>query len=104
MSIEWTVLGTFGQLLLAVLLFMLVAFSGGGLANGHRLGRAAMKVLDASLFVLPGTCVLSTLIVWYLQWAGGGTDSYGWFALPLAATALYFAFFQALIRRLGRAR
>lgn len=104
MSIGWTVVGTLGQLILAGLLFMLVAFSAGGLVSGQQFRRAHMRILDISLFALPGSCALGTLIVWYLHWAGAGVRSYGWFALPLAVTALYLVYFKALISQLARAR
>lgn len=104
MSMGWTLLGTFGQLILGYLLFMLVAFSAGGLANGNQFRPAQMKVLDLSLFVLPGACALSAVIVLCLQWAGGSARSYGWYLLPLVATALYFAYFSALVRSVRRGR
>jgi hypothetical protein len=63
MSILWTRLGRFGQLILAHVLFMLVAFSGGGLVSNGRVRRAQVKTLDLSLFVLPGACALSAVIV-----------------------------------------
>ena len=102
MSIGWTLLGTFGQLMLGYLLFMLVAFSAGGLVSGNQFRRAQVKVLDLSLFVLPGACGLSALIVLYLQWVGGSARSYGWYVLPLIATALYFVYFSVLVRQLRR--
>ena len=70
MSIGWTLLCTFGQLMLAYVLFMLVVFSAGGVVKGGPFRPAQMKILDASMFVLPGTCGLSAIIVWYLHWAG----------------------------------
>ena len=102
MSIGWTLLGTFGQLMLAYFLFMLVAFSAGGLVNGGRFRRIQVKILDLSLFVLPGTCALSAVIVLYLHWRGGSALSYGWHALPLVATVLYLAYLHTLIHRSRR--
>jgi hypothetical protein len=102
MPIGWTVLGTLGQLMLAHVLFMLVAFSAGGLANGGQFRRVQMKILDLSLFALPGSCVLSAAIVLYLHWRGGSALSYGWHGLPLAATALYLTYLHLLIRQSRR--
>lgn len=99
MTFGWTLLGTFGQLLLAYLLFMLVAFSGGGLANGQSLRPGQLKVLDLSIFALPGACGLSVLIVLCLQISGGGGWSYAWYALPLLATVLYLGYLRILIGR-----
>lgn len=102
MTMGWTLLGTLGQLTLGYVLFMLVAFSAGGLATGNQLRPTQMKVLDLSLFALPGACALSAVIVLGLHWAGGSARSYGWYLLPLSATAWYFAYFNALVRQMRR--
>jgi TRAP-type C4-dicarboxylate transport system permease small subunit len=102
MSILWTRLGRFGQLILAHVLFMLVAFSGGGLVSNGRVRRAQVKTLDLSLFVLPGACALSAVIVLCLHGWGGSARSYCWYALPLIMAVLYFAYFQSLVRQVRR--
>ena len=99
MSFGWTLAGTILQLMLANFLFMLVAFSGGGLANGGALGKRPLGVLNLSLFLLPASCVLSACIVIFLHWRGGGAMSYAWYALPLVATVFYVAYVTALSRR-----
>ncbi|WEN15065.1 hypothetical protein PY254_17840 [Rhodanobacter sp. AS-Z3] len=104
MSIGWTLLGTFGQLVLAYLLFMLVAFSGGGLASNSRVSPAQMQLLDWSLFALPGSCALSAAIVSGLHWAGGSARCYGWYALPLAAAVPYFSYLSMLTRQIRNRR
>ena len=83
---------------------MLVAFSAGGLVNGARFRRLQVKILDLSLFVLPGACALSTVIVLYLHWNGASARSYWWHALPLAALALYLAYFRILVHQSRRER
>jgi hypothetical protein len=92
MSFGWTVVGTFAQLMLAIFLFMLVVFSAGGLANGASLGRFQLGILNLSIYLLPALCILSAIIVAYLQWRGGGAWSYGWYAMPLVATVLYLGY------------
>lgn len=104
MSVGWTLLGTFGQLMLGYLLFMLVAFSAGGLVSGNQFRRVQMKVLDLSLLVLPGACGLSAVIVLCLHWLGGSALSYWWYAMPLIAATLYVVYFSALVRQLRRGR
>ncbi len=99
MSFGWTLAGTILQLMLANFLFMLVAFSGGGLASGGSLGKRRLGVLNLSLFLLPGLCVLSACIVIFLHWRGGGAISYAWYALPLVATAFYVVYVTVLSRR-----
>jgi hypothetical protein len=98
MSWGWTLLGMFGQLLLAYLLFMLVAFSGGGMASGRSLRPRQLRVLNLSIFVLPGACLCSALIVLGLQVCGGGAGAYAWHALPLVATVLYLGYLRWLVR------
>ena len=99
MSIVWTLPGTFGQLMLAVCLFMLVAFSAGGLVNGGDFRPAQVRVLDLSALVLPGTCLWSAAIVLVRHWQGAGAQSYAWYALPLGATALYLIYFSFLVHQ-----
>jgi len=102
MTFGWTLAGTIAQLLLAGLLFMLVVFSAGGMANRLALGKAQLAILNLSMFVLPAVCVLSGGIVLYLHTHGGGVCSYGWYLTPLASTSLYLLYAAAL-RRHGRA-
>ncbi|GLQ90248.1 hypothetical protein [Dyella flagellata] len=92
MSFGWTLAGTITQLMLALFLFMLVVFSAGGLANGASLGKLQMGILNLSIYLLPALCVLSALIVLYLQWHGGSAMSYWWYTMPLVATVLYLAY------------
>lgn len=66
MSLGWVITGTLGQLVLGVFLFMLVAFSGGGIANGNTVRKFQLGVLDFSMPVLPISCALSAGIVLYL--------------------------------------
>lgn len=104
MSWGWTLLGTFGELMLAYVLFMLVAFAGGGIANGEALSPGKLKMLDLSMFALPGACVLSALLVLCLHGCGGSVRSYAWYALPLAVTAAYLGYLGLLARQARRDR
>ena len=92
MTLGWTLAGTAAQLVLALLLFMMVVFSAGGIANGIVLGRVQMAIFNLCVYVLPATCVLSAGIVVYLHLRGGGVSSYGWYAMPFGAVALYLAY------------
>jgi len=98
MSFGWTLAGTILQLMLANFLFMLVAFSGGGLASGNSLGKRRIGILNLSLFLLPALCALSACIVIWLHWRGGAI-SYAWYALPLVATVFYVGYVTALGQR-----
>jgi hypothetical protein len=103
MSFGWTLLGTIAQLMLAPFLFMFVAFSAGGIANGASLDKLQLGLLNLSMFLLPALCVLSALIVMYLQRHGGGVLSYWWYTMPLAATALYLVYAIILGRYVAHA-
>ncbi|KRB37476.1 hypothetical protein ASD82_12605 [Rhodanobacter sp. Root179] len=74
----------------------------GGLATGGQFRWVQMKIQDLSLFVLPGSCLPSAMIVLYLRWCGDSASSYGWYGLPLAATALCLAYLNFLVRQSRR--
>jgi hypothetical protein len=103
MSFGWTLAGTIAQLMLALFLFMVVVFSAGGIANGTSLDKFQLGVLNLSMYLLPALCVLSALVVVYLQWRGGGAMSYWWYAMPLVATMLYLVYAVILSRLVARA-
>ncbi len=104
MSFGWTLAGTIAQLMLGYFLFMLVAFSAGGVVNGGTLSRQQLCVLDLSIYLLPALCVLSAAIVIYLHRHGGHTVSYGWYGMPLMATAMYLRYVIVLSRGSDRNR
>jgi hypothetical protein len=99
MSLPWIILGTIAQLMLALFLFMLVVFSGGGLVTGNKFSKIQMDILNLSMFVLPGACIVSVVVVWMLYWHGAGVSAYWWYALPLAATGAYLAYAISLGRQ-----
>jgi hypothetical protein len=103
MSFGWTVVGTIAQLMLALFLFMLVVFSASGIANAASLGKFQLGILNVSMYVLPALCVVSALIVLYLQRHGGGVVSYWWYTMPLAATGLYLVYAIVLGRYAAQA-
>jgi hypothetical protein len=57
-----------------------------------------LRLLNLSIFVLPGACLCSALIVLVLQLSGAGAGAYAWHALPLVATALYLGYLRWLVR------
>ncbi len=74
MSLIWVVLGTIFQIFLFNFVAMVVAFSAGGIVNGHSLSRVQMFILDLSLYLLPILCVVSAGIVIYQYNIGGSTN------------------------------
>ena len=98
MTLLWIIIGTFLQLCFAYFLFMLAAFSGGGIANGNSLKPFQMAILNFSLYALPGLCVLSAGIVIVLYRQDAGASAYWWYAMPVIATVVYFKY----VTRLGK--
>lgn len=89
MSLSWVILGTFFQLGLALFLFMLAAFAGGGIANGRSLSELQSKILDLSLYCLPGLSLVSAGIIVYQYTQGGTIDSYWWHGMPVVGAIVY---------------
>jgi len=92
MSLGWVIVGSFIQLGLAGFLMMLAIFAGGGLANGRSLTKTQTKILDASIFALPGISLLSGAIVIFQYANDGSAISYWWHALPIVAASLYVSY------------
>lgn len=98
MSLGWVIAGTIAQAMLAMWLFMLAVFAGGGMANGNNLSPFVMRLLDLAMLALPGSSVVSACVVIYLYNKGAGPSSYWWYALPVAAVGLYFLFMSNIKR------
>jgi hypothetical protein len=92
MTVGWTLAGSLAQLMLALFLFMMVVFSAAGIGNGVVLGKLQLAIFNLWVFVLPALCVVSAGVVVYLHMHGAGASSYWWYAMPLAAAAVYFAY------------
>lgn len=92
MSLLWVILGTIAQLMLAVFLFMVVAFSAGDIFNNDSLNKLQMTILNMSLFVLPGICILSAGMVIYYYIVGGSSTVYWWNIVPVISAALYLIY------------
>lgn len=96
MSLPWVIMGTFIQVVLAIFLFVLVAFSAGGIDNLKQPGRLRATILDVSLYVLPVLCLVSAAIVIYEYTTGGSTASYWWYCLPGAVALIYAVYARRL--------
>lgn len=96
MAITWVIIGSIGQLMVAMFLFMLVAFSAGGIANGNSLSKRQMSVLNLSIYALPATCLLSAGIVIYFYCTGASVIAFWWHLLPLGATVAYLLFVSTI--------
>jgi len=89
MSFIWTLLGTIGQLALAGFLFVYVGFSGASIADRHNPGPLVLSLLDASIYVVPGVCVVSAALVIYLHHPGASAAAYAWYLPPVLLGAAY---------------
>jgi hypothetical protein len=89
MALGWVIAGSIGQVLLSYFLFMLVAFSAGGMDRSVELRRISQAILSLSLYVLPASALLSAVIVICLYSRGASVSAFGWYALPLVAAACY---------------
>jgi hypothetical protein len=99
MSLGWVVAGTFAQGMLGMWLFMLVAFSGGSIANGQSLTKSQSLFLDLAILALPASCAVSAIAVIYLFITDAGALSYAWYAMPVALAAAYWVYAMHLLPR-----
>ena len=96
MSLGWVIAGSIFQFMSAYIMFLLAVFAGGAAANNHVLSAFQLRVLDWSLYLLPGLCVASGLLVIILYISGRGGWSYVWHLLPALALIIYLVYLQSL--------
>lgn len=92
MSLGWIIAGTIAELYLCFFLFMGVVFSACSFGGSRRWGRVHSAILNGCIYGLPATPVVSAGVVMYLYRHGAGAASYGWYAMPLAAMAVYLVY------------
>lgn len=102
MSLFWVVVSVVAQLSLAMMLFLLVGFSGGGIANQDNVSKSVILVLDVSLYVLPLLCFVSAGLIVHGYMSGASARTYWWHLLPLPAALAYLAFAISLSGSSGR--
>ncbi len=102
MSFFGVVLSVIVQLALAFMLFLLVAVSGAGIANGAKLDKTRLLVLDASLYLLPLLCLVSAWLIVQGYRAGASAHTYWWHLLPIPAAVAYLVFALSLSSSSGR--
>ncbi len=96
MSLTWVIVGSVVQLMLSLFVFMVVAFSAGGVANGNNLNRIQVGILNLSIYVLPALCLLSAGIVIFCYKTGGSAYSYWWYTAPVILTLAYLFYANSL--------
>lgn len=102
MSFFWVVVSVIFQLGLAFMLFLLVAFSSAGIANGAKLSPMTSLVLDASLYVLPLLCFVSAWMLVQGYRSGASAHTYWWHLLPIPPAIAYLVFAISLSGSSGR--
>ena len=102
MSFFWMVVSVVAQLGLAMMLFLLVAFSGGGIANQDNVNKNVILVLDVSLYVLPLLCFISAGLMIHGYMSGASARTYWWHLLPLPTAIAYLVFAISLSGSSGR--
>ena len=96
MSFFWVVVSVIFQLSLAFMLFLLVAFSSAGIANGAKLSQMTSLVLDASLYVLPLLCFVSVWMLVQGYRSGASVHTFWWHLLPIPPAIAYVVFALSL--------
>ncbi|QRN94176.1 hypothetical protein JRI60_34220 [Archangium violaceum] len=98
MSLIGLLVSLFLQCCLGTWLFMVVAFSAGGLANGRTLPAWQTRMLDLSLLAVPASSAVVALGMLALYLAGSPWLSWWWNALPVGVGLVYFLFFGSASR------
>ncbi len=98
MSMTVLVVGVAAQAVLAFMQFMMVVFSAAGTLNTRDLSRGHTHILNACMWVLPGTSVATAalLIVGYRLRAAWLSNA--WHLVPVGCFALYLVY----VVRLGK--
>ncbi|GAA3584731.1 DUF4198 domain-containing protein [Marinobacter xestospongiae] len=89
MTLMGVLLGTLAQLVFALLLFMLAVFAGASVANNRELAPRRLAMLNWAIYVLPGLCVVSAVVVIVSYLLDASAGYYLWYGLPLAGVLFY---------------
>jgi len=96
MTLFWVIAGSVLQLFLALMLFMLAIFAGGGYVNKGELTTFQVSVLNFAIIALPSLCIIAGGIVIYQYLNNGSASSYWWHCLPVIGTTLYIIYGNSL--------
>lgn len=102
MSLGRVIAGSIVQLQMCVVLFMVVVLFASGIGDRHGPGRMHMAILKAWMVALPGTALLSAVVVICLYFRDASATGYWWYVLPLGAAVLYIGYALGLARLEGR--
>lgn len=98
MSLTVLIIGCFLQFMFAGFQFMFVVFSASGAVTTHTIKGLKLKLLNASVFILPlsSVTVITLLIIFYNN--DSPYLSNWWHALPVALSILYLIYVTALTK------
>lgn len=96
MSLGWVIAGSLFQFMSAYLMFLFAVFAGGAAANNNDLSAFQLRVFDSALYLLPGLCVVSGLLVIVLYVSGQSCWSYSWHLVPILTVITYLVFIGSL--------
>lgn len=99
MTLGWVVAGSIGQLLLAYMLFMLVAFGFSAVGASHRPTPFDSSVLNSALFSVPASCIVSAVVVIVLYRMAAGRLAYLWYLAPIFLFSGYLLYIKLFIER-----
>lgn len=97
LSLMGVIIGSIFELIFCVFCFMVVAFSGGALANGGA-SKVVVKVLNYFLCLIPISCIVCAIVVIFAYSSGFGSNFYWLFAVPPALLVTYFIIIARLAR------
>ena len=93
MSLTWVIIGAIAQLMLAFFLFMVVAFSAGGIVNrSEPLKPIQISLLNLSIYLLPALCLVGAIMLIAGYRNDWSTATYWWHLLPIAGAAIYLTY------------
>lgn len=99
MTLGWFIAAIFGQVMLGGFLLMLVVVSACSMDGIDKLAGVHSKILNLAIWLVPGSCVLSTGMLVYLYRHGGGAG-WWWQAMPVLVGAVYLIYALRLGRRI----
>ena len=99
MALGWVIVGTIGQALLGVMLFLLVAFGFSAVGTTHRPTSFDFSVLNSAIYLLPASCIVSAVVVIVMYRLGANRFTYLWYMAPLLLFSGYLMYINMFIER-----
>lgn len=98
MSLTVLIIGCFLQFMFAGFQSMFVIFSASGAVNTHTISGFKLKLLNASIFILPLSSVATIILLITLYNTQSVYLSNWWHAIPLSLSVLYLIYVTLLTK------